>query len=107
MLWTLLIALGLIKLVVGSLMLWLPFRYDAAMVATDDRPHADAEEGSDEDGGSKVPGGSAGGPHPRQPLPRLPRRGGSHGGAGGFGCAPRRRVRPARSRRPFRSPALR
>lgn len=107
MLWTLLIALGLIKLVAASLMLWLPFRCDAAMVATDDWPRADADESPDDDGGSKVSGAGPAGPHPRQPLPRLPRRGGSHGGAGGIGCAPRPRVRAPRSRRPVRSPALR
>jgi hypothetical protein len=74
-LWTLLIVLGLIKLVVASMMLWLPFRYDSAMVAADDPPRS----GSDEDGGSKVPGSGSSDRHPRRPLPRLPRRGGPHG----------------------------
>jgi hypothetical protein len=71
MLWALLITLGLIKLVAACLMLWMPFRYDSAMVARDDPPRS---EGSDEDGGSKV-ADSGSGPHPRRPLPRLPRRG--------------------------------
>jgi hypothetical protein len=75
MLWTLLIVLGLVKLIVASMMLWLPFRYDSAMSATEDPPRSD----SDEDGGSKVPGSGFPDRHPRRPLPRLPRRGGPHG----------------------------
>jgi hypothetical protein len=47
----LLIALGLIKLVVASMMLWLPFRSDTAMIATGDRPRSESD---DDDGGSKV-----------------------------------------------------
>jgi hypothetical protein len=61
--------LGLVKLVVAALMLWLPFRYDAAMVAVDDEPR------SDDEGGSKVSPSAPVDPHPRLPLPRNPRRG--------------------------------
>ncbi len=74
MLWALLITLGLIKLVAASMMLWLPFRHDSAMVARDDPPRGE----SGEDGGSKVAEPDPE-PHPRRPLPRLPRRGGPHG----------------------------
>ena len=71
-LWLLLALIGLVKLVVASLMLWLPFRSDAAMIARDDEPRTD----SDDEGGSKVaPGGVADSPHPRLPHPRRPRRG--------------------------------
>ncbi len=37
-LWVVLVTLGVVKLVVASLMLWLPFRYDSAMMAVDDEP---------------------------------------------------------------------
>jgi hypothetical protein len=73
-LWLLLTLLGLTKLVVASLMLWLPFRSDAAMSALGEERHTD----SDEDGGSKTLPGPARQPHPRLPLPRSPRRGGPH-----------------------------
>jgi hypothetical protein len=68
-LWLVLVMLGLVKLVVASLMLWLPFRYDAAMTAVDD------ELRSDDEGGSKVAPEAPVDPHPRLPLPRRPRRG--------------------------------
>lgn len=63
--------MGLIKLLVASLMLWLPFRSDAAMNAWEDDNHADA----DEDGGSETLPGSPNEPHPKLPLPHRPRRG--------------------------------
>lgn len=69
-LWVVLVSLGLIKLVVASLMLWLPFRADAAMMAVEDEPRSD-----DEEGGSKVAPAAPIDPHPRLPLPRKPRRG--------------------------------
>jgi hypothetical protein len=66
--WMVLLA-GLIKLPIAALMLWLPFRYDESMRSAD---HSDSSE---DDGGSKaLPGGPLD-PHPRSPLPRLPRRG--------------------------------
>ena len=71
--WLLLTLMGLIKLVVAALMLWLPFRSDAAMSALDDEKRSGAEE--DEDGGSKAPQAFPRGPHPRLPSPRRPRRG--------------------------------
>jgi|HubBroStandDraft_6_1064221.scaffolds.fasta_scaffold122382_3 hypothetical protein len=74
-LWLLvLVSVGLIKIVIAALMLWVPFRSDAAMSAVDDQARSDA--GSDEDdGGSKVAPGAPTDPHPRLPLPHRPRRG--------------------------------
>jgi hypothetical protein len=70
-LWLLLTLMGLIKLLVASLMLWLPFRSDAAMCALEDDEVSD----SDDDGGTKTLPGAPTEPHPRLPLPRWPRRG--------------------------------
>jgi hypothetical protein len=73
MLWSLLITFALIKLAVASMMLWLPFRTDSAVIAIDDPPRTDSTD--DEDGGTKVPSDEASNPHPRQPRPRPSRRG--------------------------------
>jgi len=90
MFWELLVTFALIKLLVASLMLWLPFRHDAAMNAIEDPPRP--EPGAD-DGGSKVfSARPESDPHPRRPLPRLPRRGGPHGAPA---SAPAARVRGA------------
>jgi hypothetical protein len=70
-LWLLLTVIALIKLVIASLMLWLPFRSDAAMSALEDEQRSD----SDDDGGSKALSGKPTEPHPRLPLPHRPRRG--------------------------------
>ncbi|HYM54485.1 MAG TPA: hypothetical protein VES97_03925 [Solirubrobacteraceae bacterium] len=68
--WIVLLA-ALIKLPIAGLLLWLPFRYDESMRATQS---AD-QDSPEEDGGSKaLPGGPLD-PHPRAPLPRTPRRG--------------------------------
>jgi hypothetical protein len=72
MLW-LLITLSLIKLVVASMMLWLPFRTDSAVIATEDPPRTDSDD--DEEGGAKVSSEEDSKPHPRRPSPRRPRRG--------------------------------
>jgi hypothetical protein len=69
-LWILLTTMGFVKLVLASLMLWLPYRSDTAMVYRDDERRADSD--SDDEGGSKTLGGY---PHPRLPLPKRPRRG--------------------------------
>lgn len=67
-LWVLILA-ALIKLPIAALMLWIPFRNDAAMISPE------ASDSSEEDGGSRaLPGGPLD-PHPRGPLPRFPRRG--------------------------------
>jgi hypothetical protein len=90
MLWPMLITLALVKLVGASMMLWLPFRTDSAVVAVDDPPRSD----SGEDGGSKVCSDDPSDPHPHphphphHPRPRRPRRG-PHGGSPSPG-APRR-----------------
>jgi hypothetical protein len=73
-LWTLIVLLALIKLPLAALMLWMPFRNDAAVSANE--PPAQ----SDEDGGSRaLPAGPLD-PRPRRPTPfgpfsRGPRRG--------------------------------
>jgi hypothetical protein len=75
-LWLLLALIVLIKLVVASLMLWLPFRSDLAMSALDDQRPADSDSESGEgDGGSKTLPVSPVEPHPRRPIPHRPRRG--------------------------------
>jgi hypothetical protein len=74
-LWTLIVMLALIKLPIAAMMLWIPFRNDAAMTNTGDPP-----DRSDDDGGSRaLPAGPLD-PRPRRPLPggpfpRRPRRG--------------------------------
>ncbi len=68
--WILLLA-ALIKLPIAGLMLWIPFRDDAAMRSPN---LADSSEPED-DGGSKALPGGPNDPHPRTPLPRTPRRG--------------------------------
>lgn len=73
-LWTLIVMLALIKLPIAAMMLWIPFRNDAAMKSSD------PPDRSDDDGGSRaLPAGPLD-PRPRRPLPggpfpRRPRRG--------------------------------
>lgn len=74
-LWLLLAMMGLFKLVVASLMLWIPFRTDSAVASLAEE---DGSEGEDE-GGTKTLGGPPRAPHPRLPLPPHPRRRGPHG----------------------------
>jgi hypothetical protein len=67
-LWILLLV-GLAKIPLAGLMLWIPFRYDESLRAPEN------PDSSEEDGGSKaLPGGPLD-RHPRTPLPRTPRRG--------------------------------
>ena len=62
-LWVLLLA-ALIKLPIAALMLWIPFRNDAA------RWSPEGSDSSEDDGGSRaLPGGPLE-PHPRAPAPR-------------------------------------
>ncbi len=73
-LWTLIALLALIKLPIAALMLWIPFRNDAAM----NSPEPPGQ--SDDDGGTKAMPAGPLDPHPRRPLPvgprpRRPRRG--------------------------------
>jgi hypothetical protein len=70
-LWMLFVLLALIKLPLIGLMLWMPFRNDEALIATDP---TDSSDSSEDDGGSHtLPAGPVD-PHPRMPLPRPPRR---------------------------------
>jgi hypothetical protein len=97
-LWTLIALLALIKLPIAALMLWMPFRNDAAMNA----PEPPGQ--SDDDGGTRATPAGPLDPHPRQPLPfgprpRTPRRG-PHGTA--LPPSPPRVRTPARSARRVR-----
>ena len=94
-LWILLIV-GLAKIPLAGLMLWIPFRHDETLRAPD------LPDSSEEDGGSKaLPGGPLD-PHPRMPRPPRPRRG-PHGSPAPL-SPPRFRTN-ARSHRPERRPA--
>ena len=66
--WMVILA-ALIKLPIAALLLWIPFRYDESMRVPE------AQDSSEEDGGSKALPGGPTDPHPRSPLPRNPRRG--------------------------------
>ena len=70
-LWMLFVLLALIKLPLIGLMLWMPFRNDEAVIASE---FVDSSDSSEEDGGSHTLPASPIDPHPRMPLPRSPRR---------------------------------
>jgi hypothetical protein len=94
--WVVILTLGLVKLPIAALMLWIPFRSDTAMVS------GEPADSSEDDGGSKTlqdPPRGPRGPHPRAPLhgPR-PRRG-PHGSVAPLSPA---RVRGPRRRRSTR-----
>jgi hypothetical protein len=93
-LWTLIVLLALIKLPIAALMLWVPFRNDAAVSANE--PPAQ----SDDDGGSRaLPAGPLD-PRPRRPTPFGPFSRGPRRGPHGSPPPPSpRRVRIAASRR--------
>lgn|SRR5487761_1687790 len=74
-LWLIFLLLGLIKLPIAALMLWIPLRSDEAMSAKDDDGRSSAE---DDGGGSKVLPAGPRNPHPRPPLSGGRRRG-AHG----------------------------
>jgi hypothetical protein len=74
-----LITLALVKLAAASMMLWLPFRNDSAVVAIGDPPRSDDQDSDDDEGGSKIAREGSSDPHPRRPRPRRPRRGPPHG----------------------------
>lgn len=95
-LWMVIVLLGLVKLPIAALMLWLPFRNDQAMNTAADATDTDASSDSEDDGGSIALTASPVDPHPRSPLPR-PRRRGPHGSNAPL--APRRVRRPAISPR--------
>ncbi|MFZ2114569.1 MAG: hypothetical protein WAU77_12680 [Solirubrobacteraceae bacterium] len=73
-LWLLLALVALVKLVMASLMVWIPMRSDSAMDVLEDQSGSESDAGEDE-GGSKTLPGSPAEPHPRLPRPHRPRRG--------------------------------
>lgn len=72
-LWTLIVIVGLVKIPMVGLLLWMPFRSDDALADISPPPSPP------EDGGSRTLPQPPRGRHPREPLPRNPRRG-PHGG---------------------------
>jgi hypothetical protein len=93
--WVLVLAFALIKIPIGLVMLWLPFRNDGAALAAAAEDES-ASSGEDE-GGSKALPGSPRDPHPRMPLhgPQRPRRG-PHGSPAPVSPARVRSARPLR-----------
>ncbi len=73
--WIVLLAFGLIKLPIAALMLWIPFRADAAMASLPAEEAPSADSSGEDEGGSKIRCGAGPGPHPRAPRPGWPRRG--------------------------------
>jgi hypothetical protein len=74
--WVVLLTFGLIKLPIAALMLWIPFRADAAMASLPAEEDPQADSSGEDEGGSKIRCGAGPGPHPRAPRPgRRPRRG--------------------------------
>src|SRR5438128_11353506 len=98
-LWLLIVLLGVIKLPLAALMLWLPLRHDEAMSTQQ------LSDSSDDDGGSRaLPAGPLD-PRPRLPggdRPRAPWRGLARAGRPG----PRARRAPPRARTPQATPAV-
>jgi len=91
--WMLLLMV-IVKLPIAGLLLWIPYRYDESMQAPEQ-----SDSSSEDDGGSKVLPGGPCDPHPRKPLPRLPRRG-PHGTPS---PASPPRLRPVRGRQALRT----
>jgi hypothetical protein len=71
--------LALVKIVIASLMVWIPMRSDSAMSALADRSGPDEPDAGEDEGGSKTFAGSPAEPHPRLPSPHRPSRRGPHG----------------------------
>ncbi len=67
--WVVILTFGLVKLPIAALMLWIPFRYDAAMVT------GEPADSSEDDGGSRVLEDPPIPPGPRRPHPRAPLHG--------------------------------
>jgi hypothetical protein len=100
-LWMVIVLLGLVKLPVAALMLWIPFREDQAMrVVSPAMTETDGSGDSEDDGGSVALPASPLHPRPRSPRPR-PRRRGPHGSD----ATPP--LSPPRIRRPVTTPARR
>lgn len=77
--WVLVLAFAAIKIPIGIVMLWLPFRNEQQTLAA--AVTEDNDSSGEDEGGSKALPASPLDPHPRRPLsgPRGPRRGGPHG----------------------------
>ncbi len=102
-LWVVLLTVGLIKLPIAALMLWLPFRSDAVLESLPPAESAAGDSSEEDDGGSKtLPGGLPGSdrdPRVWGPFDRRgPRRGPPGCMAGGRGglVPPPARVRTSR-----------
>jgi hypothetical protein len=77
--WLAIILLGLFKLTLSGLMLWVPYRNDRARSAAEAAAAGEDEtDASEDDGGSLALPASPLDPHPHAPRPR-PRRRGPHG----------------------------
>lgn len=80
--WVLLLLLGVLKIPIAALLMWMPFRSDRALAAGEvdgdggDSPSDEGDGGGG--GGSKKPQSPPRGPHPRTPLGRRRERG-THG----------------------------
>ena len=107
-LWMVIVLLGLLKLPIAGLMLWIPFREDQAMNNVAGAVDTDESSSSDDDGGSRTLSASPLDPHPRAPRPH-PRRRGPHGSehlppspprvrTPAVGATVRARTKPARAR---------
>jgi hypothetical protein len=73
--WILVLMLGLLKVPIAALMLWIPFRDDYATKPADGESEPGAPE---DDGGTMALPASPLNPHPHSPRPR-PRSRGPHG----------------------------
>jgi hypothetical protein len=71
--WVLVLGFGLIKIPIGLLMLWVPYRNDASAIPLP-APEDNGSAGED-DGGSKTLPGAPRRPSPNRPHPRTPLRG--------------------------------
>jgi hypothetical protein len=102
--WFVFLALVLIKLPIAAVMLWLPFRSDAAMESP---PAAEPDATGEDEGGSKtLPHDFRHHRRPRGPLRGPGSRRGPHGGGVG-GPSPAPTSSPARIRATRRSGASR
>jgi hypothetical protein len=98
--WLLILGFGLVKLTIALLMLWLPFRFDEALVSLPRAGENENDAADEDDGGTKTLPGAPRRPSPHRPPPRLPLRGprGPRRGPHGTPAPPS----PARSRRVLR-----
>jgi hypothetical protein len=78
-LWMVIVLLGLLKMAIAGLMLWIPYRNEQrAMNVAGAKNEAEESGASEDDGGSTALPASPLDPHPQSPRPR-PRRRGPHG----------------------------